>query len=91
MEVVGGCLHKRHRRQGFDHQHRMAVRALPVGGKAHRGSGAAPWLAKLGRGAPGQDKEATVVGHQAQATMALSRANHPIHWSRELEVLWLER
>ncbi len=59
--------------EGFDHQHRMAVRALPIGGKAIQGQ--AQHLARqVGHGALGQDKEAAVVSHQAQATVALSSA-----------------
>src|ERR1700726_4774579 len=59
--------------EGFDHQHRMAVTGLPIGGKPIQGQ--AQHLARqVGYGAPGRDKEPAVVSHQAQATVALCRA-----------------
>ena len=59
--------------EGFDHQHRMAVSALPIGGKPIQGH--AQHLARqVGHGTLGQDKESAVVSHQTQATVALSSA-----------------
>src|ERR1700747_3203139 len=56
--------------ESFDHQHRMAVTGLPIGGQAIQSQ--AQYLARqVGHRALGQDKEATVVGHQTQATVAL--------------------
>src|ERR1700693_990903 len=58
--------------KGFDHQHRMAVSALPIGGKPIQGQ--AQHLARqVGYGALRQDKEPAVVSHQAQAAVALCR------------------
>jgi len=59
--------------EGFDHQHWMAVRALPIGGKPIQGQ--AQHLARqVGYGVLGQDKEAAIVSYQAEATVALSSA-----------------
>src|SRR5207249_11748628 len=59
--------------EGFDHQHRMAVSALPIGGKPIQGH--AQHLARqVGHGTLGQDKESAVVSHQTQATVALCSA-----------------
>src|ERR1700730_11833212 len=59
--------------EGFDHQHRMAVTGLPIGGKALQGQ-AQHFAREVGHGTLGQDKEAAVVSHQAQAPVALSSA-----------------
>src|SRR5208337_4177492 len=59
--------------EGFDHQHRMAVSALPIGGKPIQGH--AQHLARqVGHGTLGQDKESAVVSHQTQAAVALCSA-----------------
>src|SRR5271157_6026869 len=59
--------------EGFDHQHRMAVSALPIGGKPIQGQ--AQHLARqVGHGTLGQDKESAVVSHQTEATVALCSA-----------------
>ena len=57
--------------EGFDHQHRMAVASLPIGQKTLQGQ--TQYLARqVGHGALRQDKKTAVVGHQAEATVALS-------------------
>jgi len=46
--------------EGFDHQHRMAVSALPIGGKPIQGQ-AQHRARQVGHGALGQDQEPAVV------------------------------
>src|ERR1700747_2713963 len=56
----------------FKHQPRLAVTGLPIGGQAIQSQ--AQYLARqVGHRALGQDKEATVVGHQTRATGVFPR------------------
>ena len=71
--------------EGFDHQHRMAVTSLPIGGKAIEGQ-AQHLLARLGTERSGRIRKRLLLVTRLRRRWRCA-ALHPIHWSRCLRCL----